>query len=46
VDCTRAQRDLGFQAGPVVDALERAVRWYETNGYVSARRAKRIAHAA
>jgi dihydroflavonol-4-reductase len=46
VDCARAQRDLGFRAGPVADALERAVRWYETNGYVSARRAKRIAHAA
>jgi dihydroflavonol-4-reductase len=46
VDCTRAQRELGFQAGPVAAALERAVHWYETNGYVSARRAKRIAHAA
>ncbi len=45
VDCTRAQRELGFKSGPVVDALERAVRWYEANGYVSARRAKRIAHA-
>lgn len=45
VDCTRARRELGFKSGPVVDALERAVRWYEANGYVSARRAKRIAHA-
>jgi dihydroflavonol-4-reductase len=46
VDCTRAQRELGFKAGPVPAALERAVRWYEANDYVTARRAKRIAHAA
>src|SRR5690242_18519315 len=45
VDCSRARRELGFQAGPVTAALERAVRWYEANGYVSARRARRIAHA-
>jgi dihydroflavonol-4-reductase len=46
VDCSRAQRELGFRPGPVEAALERAVRWYEANGYVTARRAKRIAHAA
>ncbi len=46
VDCTRARRELGFHAAPVAAALERAVRWYEANGYVSARRAKRIARAA
>jgi dihydroflavonol-4-reductase len=46
VDCSRAQRELAFQAGPVAAALERAVRWYEANGYVSPRRAKRIARAA
>ena len=46
VDCTRAQKELGFKAGPVSAALDRAVRWYEANGYVTARRAKRIAHAA
>jgi dihydroflavonol-4-reductase len=48
VDCARARRELGFKAGPVAAALERAVRWYEANGYVTARRAKRIAqvHAA
>ena len=46
VDCSRAQRELGFKPGPVAAALERAVRWYEANGYVSKRRAKRIAHAA
>jgi dihydroflavonol-4-reductase len=46
VDCSRAQRELGFRPGSVAAALERAVRWYEANGYVAARRAKRIAHAA
>jgi dihydroflavonol-4-reductase len=46
VDASRAQRELGFQPGPVAAALERAVRWYRANGYVSARRAKRIRLAA
>src|SRR5277367_2836930 len=46
VDCARSQRELGFKAGPVAAALDRAVGWYEANGYVSARRAKRIARAA
>jgi dihydroflavonol-4-reductase len=46
VDCTRAQRELGFKVGPVSAALQRAVSWYEANGYVSKRRAKRIARAA
>jgi dihydroflavonol-4-reductase len=46
VDCARSQRELGFKAGPVAAALERAVRWYEANGYVTPRRAKRIARAA
>ncbi len=46
VDCSRAPRELGFLAGPVAAALERAVRWYEANGYVDARRAKKIAQHA
>src|ERR1700731_5349976 len=46
VDCSRAQRELGFRPGSVAAALERAVRWYEANGYVSAKRARRIVHAA
>ena len=46
VDCSRAQRELGFRPGPVEAALERAVRWYEANGYVTSRSAKRLAHAA
>jgi dihydroflavonol-4-reductase len=35
VNCTRAERELGFQAGSVEAALERAVRWYRHNRYVS-----------
>ncbi|HEV3144030.1 MAG TPA: hopanoid-associated sugar epimerase, partial [Gemmataceae bacterium] len=46
VDCSRARRELGFQAGPVSAALERAVHWYEANGYITKSRAKRMAHAA
>ena len=46
VDCARAKRELGFQAGPVAAALERAVRWYEANDYIAKSRAKRMAHAA
>jgi dihydroflavonol-4-reductase len=45
VDCSRAQRELGFKAGPVAAALERAVRWYEANGYIAAGRARKMAHA-
>ena len=45
VDCTRAQRELGFRAGPVAAALERAVRWYEANGYIAKGRVKRMARA-
>jgi dihydroflavonol-4-reductase len=46
VDCSRARRELGFKAGPVAAALERAVRWYEANGYIAKSRAKRMARAA
>ena len=46
VDASRAQRELGFQPGSVAAALERAVRWYVENGYVSARRAKKMLRAA
>lgn len=45
VDCSRAQRELGFKAGPVSAALERAVRWYEANGYIIKGRAKKMAHS-
>ena len=46
VDVSRAQRELGFQPGSVVAALERAVRWYRANGYVAPRRAKKMKLAA
>ena len=42
VDASRAKRELGFEPGPVAAALERAVRWYQANGYVRAGRAKRM----
>jgi len=42
VDASRARRELGFQPGPVAAALERAVRWYQENGYVRAGRAKKM----
>jgi dihydroflavonol-4-reductase len=46
VDCSRSRNELGFRTGSVAAAVERAVRWYEANGYVRARRARRIVHAA
>ena len=46
VDSSRAQRELGFKSGPVAAALERAVRWYDANGYIAKGRAKRITRAA
>ena len=42
VDASRAQRELGFRPGSVPAALERAVRWYQANGYVKAGRAKKM----
>lgn len=45
VDASRAQRELGFKPGSVSAALERAVRWYQANGYVSERRARKISDA-
>jgi dihydroflavonol-4-reductase len=34
VDCSKAAAELEFRAGAVEAALERAVAWYEQNGYV------------
>jgi dihydroflavonol-4-reductase len=33
VNADRARRELGFAPGPVVAALDRAVRWFRANGY-------------
>jgi dihydroflavonol-4-reductase len=48
VDCSKARRELGFTPGPVEAAFERAVRWYEANGYEAPRGANGAAvpHAA
>jgi dihydroflavonol-4-reductase len=34
VDCAKAVAELGFRAGPIAPALERATTWYRANGYV------------
>jgi dihydroflavonol-4-reductase len=34
VDTSKAMRELGFHAGPVRDALARAVDWFRAHGYV------------
>ena len=46
VDASKARRELGFAPGPLEAAFERALRWYEANGYVGMRRAQaeRIKH--
>ncbi|HTQ86082.1 MAG TPA: hopanoid-associated sugar epimerase [Candidatus Solibacter sp.] len=41
VNTAKAGRELAFHPGPVSEALERAVRWYEANGYVGRERASR-----
>ncbi|MBI1750603.1 MAG: NAD-dependent epimerase/dehydratase family protein [Acidobacteria bacterium] len=46
VDGSKAVRELGYQPGPVEAALERAVHWYEENGYVRPRPNHRVARAA
>jgi dihydroflavonol-4-reductase len=43
VDCSKALRELGFEPRRVAPALERAVRWYESNGYVKVR-SQRLVH--
>ncbi len=45
VDCSKAERELGFIAGSIERALERAVHWYEENDYVVGRRAHGLARA-
>jgi dihydroflavonol-4-reductase len=35
VNCTKAERELGFQPGSVEAALQRAIEWYRHNGYLS-----------
>lgn len=33
VSCDKAKRDLGFTAAPVEQALDKAICWFERNGY-------------
>ena len=45
VDASKAERELGFASGPIEAALERAVAWYESNGYIAARGTQTVARA-
>jgi dihydroflavonol-4-reductase len=45
VDSSKAQRELGFSPGALEAAVERAVRWYQTNCYVASRGAGALARA-
>jgi len=45
VSTGKARAELGFAPGPVVLALERAVRWYEAHGYIRAGRREHLAAA-
>jgi dihydroflavonol-4-reductase len=35
VDSSKAQRELGYRASSVREALARAVAWYRSNGYLN-----------
>jgi dihydroflavonol-4-reductase len=43
VKCSKAEAELGFQAGSIEAALERAVRWYGENKYLKQRETSRRA---
>jgi dihydroflavonol-4-reductase len=45
VDASKAERELSFTSGRIETALERAVAWYESNGYIDAGRARAVARA-
>jgi dihydroflavonol-4-reductase len=45
VDASKAERELNFAPGPIEAALERAVEWYQSNGYVAAGGAPAMARA-
>jgi dihydroflavonol-4-reductase len=46
VDGSKAERELGYAPGAVEQALGRAVRWYQENGYVRKGRLARMAPVA
>ena len=35
VSSAKAERELGWKIVPVKDALERAVQWFQSNGYAA-----------
>ncbi len=45
VDASKAGRDLAFVPGPVEAAIQRAVAWYESNGYIATSGAHPVARA-
>jgi dihydroflavonol-4-reductase len=45
VDASKAGRELGFVPGSIEAAIQRAVDWYESNGYIAARGAQAVARA-
>jgi dihydroflavonol-4-reductase len=45
VDASKAGRELGFAPGAIEAAFERAVAWFEANGYVAAGRTPAVAGA-
>ena len=47
IESDKAARELGYKPGKIEAGLERAVRWYEENGYIPNRAGgKRVAHPA
>jgi dihydroflavonol-4-reductase len=47
IESDKAERELGYKPSSAEAALERAVRWYQVNGYVRGRAAgKAVAHRA
>jgi dihydroflavonol-4-reductase len=47
IESDKAAQELGYRAGKIESALERAVQWYEENGYIPNRAGNnRIVHPA
>jgi nucleoside-diphosphate-sugar epimerase len=47
VESDKAEKELGYKPTPVETAFERAVRWYESHGYIRGKAATVTAmHAA
>jgi dihydroflavonol-4-reductase len=47
IESDKAARELGYKPGKIEAGLERAVRWYEENGYIPNRaRSKSVVHPA